>query len=382
MKRKNSFRDSRPWYRRIGKGAIVALNMIVALLMLLGGLSVWVNPQIIALPAYLGLFFPVFLLLNVLFVVFWLFLRDYWACMSLALMLLVGGPVINTFACNFSNAAENVSEAPVLTLMSYNTMACGQFVKATKGKGNPVLDYIVKENPDVVCMQEFAVSKYKEYLQMADVKRVLKEYPYSHIEFIIDNKYKKMGIATFSKFPIIRKNNLDIESSFNMAICSDIVVKGDTVRIYNCHLESNKLTEGDVKMQSDLMKDFDTKRAGVYAELVSQKLAEAYRFRASQAQQIAAAMKECAYPVLLCGDFNDVPVSYTYRTIKGKRLKDAFIENGLGFGLTFQKSLMNVRIDYIMHDDNFVAGDFQIDKSNYSDHYPIKCAIYKAEKHS
>ncbi|MBO8460684.1 MAG: endonuclease/exonuclease/phosphatase family protein [Bacteroidetes bacterium] len=382
MKRKNSFKDSRPWYRRIGKGAVIALNMLVALLMLLGGLSVWINPQTVAFPAYLGLFFPVLVLLNVLFIVFWLFLRDYWAVLSLVMMLLVGGQVVNTFACNFSDAAKNVSEAPVLTMMSYNTMSCGQFAKATKEKGNPVLDDIVKENPDVVCMQEFAVSKYKEYLQMADVKRVLKAYPYSHIEFTIDNKYKKMGIATFSKFPIIRKSNLDIASSFNMAICSDIVVRGDTVRIFNCHLESNKLTEGDVKMQSDLMKDFDTKRAGDYAELVSKKLAEAYSFRASQAQQISAALEECTYPVLLCGDFNDVPVSYTYQTIKGKRLKDAFIENGFGFGLTFQKNLMNVRIDYIMHDDNFVAGDFQVGKTKYSDHYPIKCTIYRAEKHS
>lgn len=378
MKRKNFFKDSRPWYRCIGKGVVIALNMLVGLLMLLGGLSVWVNPQILAIPAYLGLFFPYLLLLNLLFVVFWLFLRDRWVFLSLAFILLVGGQVLNTFACNLSDSTKNAKASPVLTVVSYNTMACGQFVK----KGNPVLDYIVRENPDVVCMQEFAVSKYKEYLQMADVKRILKDYPYSHIEFIIDNKYKQMGIATFSKFPIVNKVNLNIESRFNMAIYSDIAVNGDMVRVYNCHLESNKLTEGDVKMQSDLMKDFDTKRAGVYAELVSKKLAEAYRLRASQAHQIAASLGESAYPVLLCGDFNDVPVSYAYHTIRGERLKDAFIENSWGFGLTFQKSLMNVRIDYIMHDDDFVAGDFHVDKSKFSDHYPIKCTIYKAEKHS
>ena len=377
MKKKKPFSVAkRPWHRQFIKTIVVLCNLLVALGMLLGGLSLWIGSELLPHVNCFGLVFPIFLLLNLLFVVFWVCMRDAWCLVSLVFMLLLWTPIKNTISFNQTN--EEHEQTETISVLSYNTMACSRFAWHTKAKPNQVLQYIIEQDADVVCLQEFGVTKNNLGLQLADVKKALAAYKYSHIEYTINNKRKSVGVATFSKYPIVNKANLDIDSRFNMAIASDVCVHGDTLRVFNCHLESNKLTENDVQMQSELVRDFNTKRAGVYAGFITKKLAEAYQLRAKQARQVAKAVKESPYPVLLCGDFNDVPTSYTYNTIRtSKHLKDAFVEAGNGLGFTYQKNLMHVRIDYIMYDDYFCSVKTKVDKNNYSDHYPIYCSIYK-----
>lgn len=380
MKKKKPFSvNKRPWHRQFIKTIVILCNILVALGMLLGGLSLWVNPELLSYLSCFGLVFPVFLLLNVAFILFWICMRDSWCLFSLSVVLLLWVPVGNTVAMNKKNTVPQNN--PALSILSYNTMACAQFARHTEAKPNKVLQYIVQENPDVVCLQEFGVAKNQPDLLIAEVKKALADYKYSHIEYTINTKRKSVGVATFSKFPIIKKNNLKIDSRFNGAIASDIVFHGDTIRVLNCHLESNKLTENDVQMQSDLVRNFDSKRAGIYAGFITKKLTEAYHLRSKQARQVAESIRTSPHPVLVCGDFNDVPTSYTYHTIKSaKKLTDTFVEAGNGLGFTYQKNLMHVRIDYIMHDDYFCTAKCEVDKTKHSDHYPISCQVYKKTK--
>lgn len=368
--------DKRPWYRQFVKLVVIVCNLIVALGMLLGGLTLWIGPEVLSYMSCFGLVFPIFVVCNALFVVFWLFMRDVWCMFSLSLFLILWVPVKHTFCFNLSE--KTPTDTDCISLLSYNTMTFGRFAPHKKGHPNAILAYIAEKDPDVVCIQEFGVAKSGDNLRMSDVKSALKAYPYSHIEYTTDTKRKSVGIATFSKYPIVQKENLGIDSRFNVAIFSDVVLGDDTVRVYNCHLESNKLTEDEIQKQSDLIQDFDTHRASVFAGSIVRKLSAAYRLRATQARQVAESVSGSPYPVLLCGDFNDVPTSYSYNTIKtSRKLTDSFVAGGNGFGFTFQRNPINVRIDYIMHDDYFCTLDCKVGKEKNSDHYPVYSRIYR-----
>jgi len=78
--------------------------------------------------------------------------------------------------------------------------------------------------------------------------------------------------------------------------------------------------------------------------------------------------------VIVCGDFNDTPVSYAYRKVRGN-LKDAFIESGWGTSNTYNGELPSFRIDYILCDHKFTAQNYHRDRVYYSDHFPIQCQI-------
>ena len=101
------------------------------------------------------------------------------------------------------------------------------------------------------------------------------------------------------------------------------------------------------------------------------KITNASRIRAVQARTIAKAIEQSPYPVIVCGDFNDVPQSYTYHQIKGK-LRDALFDAGSwGYTYTFHSHGMLVRIDHVLIDPSFTPINSFVDKVNYSDHYPI-----------
>jgi len=185
-------------------------------------------------------------------------------------------------------------------------------------------------------------------------------------------------VGTFSKYPIINEVNINFDSKYNTMIYSDIVVDGDTIRLFNNHLESNRLTERDRDLPMQLKKNFDSDNLSGTTLHLSRKLNAAYKKRAMQADTIADLIKRSPYKVVVCGDFNDVPVSYTYTTIKGK-LKDAFSETGFGLGWTLNLSIYRFRLDYVLYDSTYVVDNYKVNKVNYSDHYPIECNLSKRQ---
>ena len=104
--------------------------------------------------------------------------------------------------------------------------------------------------------------------------------------------------------------------------------------------------------------------------LIQQSNSVQYVQRAYQVDMLSEHIESSNYPVIVCGDFNDTPVSYTYRKLKSG-LKDAFITAGTGLGTTYRGLVPYMRIDYIMHSGEFRAKHFQIRKVEWSDHYPV-----------
>ena len=174
----------------------------------------------------------------------------------------------------------------------------------------------------------------------------------------------KKGIATFSKYPILKKEKIDFNSANHGAINSYIKIKKDTLQVINCYLESNRLTYKDKNITK-----WEKEKEGEQIKHIYNKLSDAANKRRKQAETVVAS-KENNMASIVCGDMNDVPSSFVYRELRGN-YNDAFLSLGKGFGNTFHEGIYNFRIDYIFF-NNFVNGHlFSVEKINKSDHYPI-----------
>ena len=329
------------------------------------------SPEKFVVPAYFALIFPIVLFFNIGFVFLWMIFRKWYFLFSLVLLLFSSPKIKTVFPISIKSEAKEISDDS-FSLFTYNTWALGRMEKHTEKSPNKVIQHIVNSDADIVCLQEFSVSP--NFLTEAAVIKALKKYPYRHICYKRKRSYNDFGVATFSKYPIIKKETVDFPSNINSAIFSDIVIGKDTIRLINCHLESNRLTEQDKAMPANLRKKFDMENLSNVTMHLSRKLGAAYKIRAKQADMVAEYIENSPYKLIVCGDFNDVPLSYSYTKIRGN-LQDAFETLECGIGATFHEKFYKFRIDYVLYDQNFIPLQFKREKVDYSDHYPLTCRL-------
>lgn len=244
-----------------------------------------------------------------------------------------------------------------LTVLTYNTHRLGMFAKADK---NRVIHYIQRTDADIVCLQEAEVYKDNHYLTLNELKQALKQYPYTYFDFSIHNSRRQYGNVVFSKYPLIDKQTIRYDSRANISSRCDVVVGKDTLRLFVNHLESNRLTNED--LDNDIEKLWD-------------KLSSARRIRNQQARAVKKEVKSSPYPVLVVGDLNSIPLSYTYQCLSW-RLRDCFLETSRGkLGFTYRKHHIGIRIDYVLCSRKLTPITTKIDRVNYSDHYPVQATI-------
>jgi len=203
-------------------------------------------------------------------------------------------------------------------------------------------------------------------------------YFYSFFPYNV-NALKDYGIAVFSKYPIITQKRIITEHTVNITIYCDIVINKDTIRLYNNHLHSNNFIKNDYDLFDSRLFRYDEHQLAEIKK-ISVKLRDAYILRALQVDHVSEHIAHSPYPVLVCGDFNDTPVSYTYRKIRAK-LNDAFKESGTGLGQTYIGVFPSYRIDYILYNDAFKAYSYKTVHKVLSDHYPIVAQLYFKEKY-
>lgn len=360
--------------KKLIHGIFLIINIVAIICVLMTYIGGHVSPEKFLLPAFFALFFPVTVIVNIIFILFWLILKRWYFLLSLAAITLSFSLIKATFPIH-ATPTEEFSSTDHFTLMTYNSAMLGGYKKHTEENPNKVIQHILDSDPDIICIQEFATVSGSKYITHQEVLNIFKAYPYKHI-YYKNNKSVKSGIATFSKYPMIKKETIDLNSQSNGAIYSDIVIRKDTIRLFNCHLESNKLTGQDKAMPLELRQKFDTENLSNITLHLSRKLGQAYRIRARQADIIHNEIQSSQHKVMVCGDFNDVPLSYSYTKIKGN-LEDAFGEAGTGLGTTFNETVYRFRIDYILYDEIFSLQEIQRDKIEYSDHYPLKATFSK-----
>jgi endonuclease/exonuclease/phosphatase family metal-dependent hydrolase len=355
------------------KMLILAINIFFILLLLLTYLAPFINPESAFIPAMLGLFYPMLLIINILFAVFWLLRFKYFFLFSLVTMLLGWG--ILTRNISFSSKPPVQDPGSSFKFLSYNVRLFDQF-KWIEGQDyftrDAIFSFISQESPDIVSFQEFFHGS-SDYFPTIPPFLQLQKANHYHVDYVKEVAGKKhYGLATFSRFPIINKGKILFpNSTSNSGIYSDIVIDRDTVRVFNVHLESIRLSVNDYKFVTEFI-DPGMQPQSSSSSIILGKFRRAFEKRADQATIVAEYIEQSPYPVIVSGDFNDTPISHVYHKISSG-LKDAFLESGFGFGSTYSGSIPFIRIDYILHSERLYASGFQKHKVQYSDHFPVSC---------
>lgn len=360
----------------IVKIILLTLNVLFAVGMLMGKAATIVEPLHLSIFAYCGLAFPFLLVANIGFFVFWLITRKWkWTLISLVTALICINNIANTFPVHLFKHTLSPN-TPTLTILSYNIDAFGQYAPVKQDRiGGGLLSYVNEKNPDVACFQEFYVYKHSDNkVTENNIVHLLSKFPYHYIHYSVHTESSAEGLAIFSKYPILNHGVCRFSKGYYSTIFADIRVDGMMIRVFDHHMESNKFSLNDRKHYADLVSDFSAEQFHNVALTFSTKMNEAYGLRAKQSDTVATVIKDSPYPVVVCGDFNDVPVSYTYTTIKGK-LTDTFAAVGLGYGNTYSSKYFPFRIDYIFCDPRFHPVWSHVDKVHHSDHYPIMSEI-------
>lgn len=370
--------------RRLTKIILVTCNIIIALCLITGCYGSYLDPKKFWYAGLFNLGTFYFLLILVLFFIFWLFAKKSLSLISLVTIIIAWKPLHELVPIRFSHTFKEEKDAATIRVMSWNV----EHFDILEHKSHPerkqqMINMINDEQPDVACFQEMVASDndrsainsmpdFMEKLGMAD-------YHYSYNRKLdFDNKHH-FGIIIFSKYPIINKQIVayppkDYNSIFQYA---DIVKNNDTFRVFNIHLQSLKFTNDNRKYIEDpSMEDqSDIKES----KSVIAKLRTGFSKRRLQSERIREEIDKSPYPVIVCGDFNDVPNSYAYRTI-GKNLQNVFTEKGSGIGRTFYSISPTLRIDNIFVDERFSVEQYMRIKRKLSDHFPIIADIKMVNK--
>ena len=321
------------------------INSVFATFLLVSYLLPFVSPNVVPVFAILSLFVPILIILNLLFVIYWLIKLKKQFFLS-CLILVIGW----FFLPPFYKVSEKKSALNTdIKVMSYNVRMFNYY-KWNKDSSldEKTINLINEKDPDILAIQEFYESD-----------KINFNYKYKYLK--TKSQTNKFGLAIYSKFKIINTGSLDLKNSANNIIFTDIIKNEDTIRVYNIHLESLKINPNKENFGEE------------NSEKLLKRLGNVFKKQTNQAEIFLNHEQQWKGKKIICGDFNNTSFSWVYNKISENK-KDAFIEAGKGFGKTFNYWLP-MRIDFILTDEKAIINQFNSWKENYSDHYPILTRI-------
>jgi endonuclease/exonuclease/phosphatase family metal-dependent hydrolase len=372
VKNKQTSTEEVNYFKVIVNKILRWLNYIAVISILLAYLSVYISPNDFGFIAILGLGFTFILIVNILFILYWIFRKKWMFLISLMAVLIGWNHLTTTLTFHLNHEVPKGNKN--VKFVSYNVRLFDLY-DWTKKKGirDKIIFLLQDEKPDIVCFQEFFT---KNDSVNSNEERIIKDLniSYQHTLYTaINKKNYKFGIATFSKYPIVKKGEIRFDKSGNISIYSDIKILQDTIRVYNNHLASVHFDYKTYNFIDSISKDntFDEQKINGINNILS-KLTSAFKKRSDQVEIIYQHIRKSPYPVIVCGDFNDTPISYAYHRMRNQ-LADAFVESGFGFGGTYSGNIVPLRIDYILHSKSIQSYNFTTIHEKFSDHYPISC---------
>lgn len=339
----------------------------------------YIHPERVWRLNWLGLSMPVVVTALLVMTVVWAVARQAEAAVTLAVIMAVTMPVWRrTVVVNLGGDTPTRAEEArgrELRIMSYNIEMFGQYEAA-----DSIMDFIERSDCDVLCLQEFGHYGHQERRWQRVSARLERLYPYRAVAERAAGGECRNGAAIYSRFPIVGRQSIDFSRGWSVATVADLRLDSDTVRVITCHLESNALSRQD-RLVAEQVDEDSIAWADKFASwrAVIRKLNRAAVFRAEQADTLSGLISDTRYPVVVAGDFNDVPQSYTYTRLLRSRpagaddcLRDAYVTAGRWlFYHTYNRNLLNVPIDHVLLSPEFRVTDARIEPVDYSDHYPV-----------
>jgi endonuclease/exonuclease/phosphatase family metal-dependent hydrolase len=344
---------------------VAGANIAIVAAMLLTGYADRFHPAEHPLLACLGLVFPLFLLLNLLFLFFWLLFKWKRAWIPVAGYLLAYIPIKTYLPLN---PQKDLPEG-CIKVISYNVCSYGGNYKY-EDAFERILDYFQQHQADIVCLQE-DVDAWRRYAMI----KYEKQYQYNDTTIFCKTSESMNGVGIHTRFPILRKERIMYDSKANGSVAYYLKRGNDTLLVINNHFEGTHLSSEDRENYKGILRgDIKGDTAKAESMYIIDKLGKYAAVRAVEAEtvrQYIASHRQ--YPTIVCGDFNDTPISYT-RRILTQGLTDCYSESGKGIGLSYNQKGFWVRIDHILCSSDFTPYNCQVDaKIDYSDHYPMIC---------
>jgi len=327
-------------------------------LLLIAILASYLNPVSFPLPAFISLFFPVLWLFNLLFFVFALFHKRKLSLIPLVLLIASLYQLSLIFTISYNEEVDSAFND--IQIITYNT---GNAVIVDLGLSQKrVFNDDFFKQADIICLQEF-IPSHKNGID------ILEAFPYKIDIDYYGNVYSdSSGLSILSKYKFIEYGWLKQQNEDTYALWSKLLIDNDTIILINVQLQSIRLEDDELDAMTTVagIKQLPTKLSDIYSKIV-----RGYDWREKQVRVLSNFIKTSTHPIILCGDFNDPPSSYTYRLLS-TALNDAFVKKGIGLGTTYNGNLPFLRIDYILVDNDIAISSTKKSGNTFSDHLPLK----------
>ena len=350
--------DAPAGLRRYFKNAFRWANILVIVLTVMVYLAPYVSPAVFWPLSLIAPLYPWFLLANLFFILWWLFWRKWNFILSLVCILAGWGYFTAYIGLHFS-ATPAEGDLQVLTFNLHDLKDL-PFKEGGRGRDmRPLLDFLDEiGKPDILCLQELHESPAAELAQAMGF--------YHH-------HYPEKGTAILSRFPLEKTGTIPFENSGNSAIWADVQWEGQSIRIFNLHLQSNRVSTETQQLSGQ--KEIDKKYLR-RLRVILRKYKRAALQRIEQVEGIRAEIEKSPHPYIICGDFNDTPLSYTYHRLS-KGFFDAFRQTGKGLGTTYARFPPSLRIDYVLYAPELESSACKVYRKKLSDHYPVEAWFKK-----
>lgn len=348
-------------------GLIYSLNIFVALGLLASYLAYYIPPSSFSFFAFFALAYPILLGINILFIIYWILRRRIKIMVSVLVILIGLGHFGKLY--KFGDNTELITNEKKLKVMSYNVRMFNSYQWIPEdGVPEKIKSEVGEEAPDILMVQEYYQGK------------ITPDFGFKYSFVKPTNVSGNYGLSIFSKYPILNTGTLELrdlgdkQSTYNnQFIFADIDWNGKKIRAINIHLASIGLETSDYQRLQKPNKGSQEEIKEGFLKIFGQ-LNSAFKKRAEQIVALKRAINSSPYPVIVCGDFNDTPQSYTYHQVD-LLLTDAFMQEGVGFGKTYARGPIPFRIDYIFHSEDFKTFSFRVGKKRLSDHFPVVAEI-------
>ncbi len=329
----------------------------------------------------LGIATPIIAGANIFFVLLWLGFRKWKKIMLSIITIIISWNVFSVgFAGNILHNNIPTKAQNTFSILSYNVRLFDLYKWSDiKNSREKMIGYLHQKDADILCLQEFYSSD-EDNIGIRNVRVIAQTLGYTYEARNVNFQTKRgfFGDIIFSKYPIVNSGSYNLDTSMltHKFQYADIVLQAhDTIRLFNLHLQSVKFSTDDINLLNNTTKgNLPTfgKNQLSKSKFIVRKLGVSFEKRSRQAVIVRNEINLSPYPTIVCGDFNDIPSSYTYFKVRG-HLKDAFLEQGFGLGRTYASISPTLRIDYILYDAKKIqVYALQKDNIAYSDHFPQK----------
>lgn len=350
---------------------LLAITLSLSLALIIAYLAPHVPPSLFGQFTIVGLFAPILYIMVMICTLLWLIMRR-WVLALIFMVLLIPGlfhfnDFFNLKVMLEEQKPENSRE---LTIMTHNVR--GFYNDNGNRKVQEYVDYLaMNELPDIICLQEFPCEA-----QGISSLDTLFEGRYDRVYMAEAEEGGEYAVRTYSRYPIIRQGSVAGEGRGTSHWCDIVYKQYDTIRIFNNHLYTMSISKDDTEdiARGKILQDGDRMLS------IVNRIADNSSIRASHVDTLRYIIDNTPYRHIVCGDFNDTPMSYVY-SLLSENLYDTFVESGNGYGYTFRPMRGMLRIDYILRSEGLESLGYAADESaTFSDHLPVYARLKVAKQ--